>query len=314
MDLTDATYIIVKGFIDAKDERGRTHYGTLVALVSRRDINFISVWFSREEISKEAEWDELLRLHAEKDKDPNRDPGVVRNEESLQEFLYRNTVLNGIVKNYNAKSAEQAISRFCLDQLQLKAVSFLDFTDATGSDIDYIESMNADARESAQDGKSTPEGDETNGGATGAGDSKTANEIFVKCDPVLDPINGVAMNELRVGDTVYAKLPPDSVFFTLLAKTHSAFDGVINADVTGFLLNELGTATISLSLSDDVSGVMKLSGKVRIKVVNLIDDSSAHSKRANLPRFQNVPAEVVVGLSCLLLLISALFAIYYILR
>jgi hypothetical protein len=311
MDLTDATYIIVKGFIDAKDERGRTTYGTLVALVSRRDIKFIRVRFSSEEISKEAEWDELLRLYAEKDEDSDRDPSAVRNEELLQEFLYRNTVLNGIVKNFNAKSAEQAISRFCLDQLQLKAVSFLDFTDATGSDIDYIESLDADGSE--QDGTSTPEGEEANDGAAEDGGGKTSNEIFVKCDPILDPVNGVAMNELRVGDTVYAKLPPDSVFFKLFEKTDSAFDGVINADVTGILQNELGTATVSLSLSDDVSGIMKLSGKVRVKVVNLSDDSSAQEKE-NPFHFQNLPTEVVIGLSCFLLLISALFAIYYIFR
>jgi hypothetical protein len=215
-------------------------------------------------------------------------------------------VLNGIAKNYNAKSAEQAISRFCLDQLQLKAVSFLDFIDAASGDIEYIESLNADESEPEHGAKPASGQDGTDGGATEEGGGKTTNEIFVKCDPVLDPINGVAMNELRAGDAIYAKLPSDSVFFKLLARTHSAFDGIINAEVTGILLNELGTATISLKLSDDVFGVMKLSGKVKIKVVNLLDDSDAH--------VQNLPAELVVGLSCFLLLISALLAVYYIFR
>jgi hypothetical protein len=315
MELIDAAYIIVKGFIDAKEERGRTIYGTLVALVSRRNVNFASVWFSREEIPRDIEWDELLRLHAEKGRDDERDPFAVRNEELLSDFLFRSNALNGIAKNNNAKSAEQTISRFCLDQLQLKAVSFLDFVDAKGNDIDYIESLKADAHESEHEADPASGQDAANDLAGGEGDDKTANEIFVKCDPVLDPVNGVAMNELRIGDTIFAKLPEDSVFFKLLAKTHSAFDGTISADVTGILLNELGTATISLSLSDGVSGVMKLSGKVKIKVANLMDDSDSHAWKTNPLRFSSLPNEVVVvGLSCFLLLISALVAIYYIFR
>lgn len=312
MELTDASYMIVRGFIDAKDDRGKTTYGTLIALASRRDVKFISVWFSNEEIPKDTEWDELLRLHAEKDRDPNRDPAAVRNEESLHDFLYKNNVLNGVVKNHNAKSAEQAVSRFCLDHLQLKAVSFLDFLDATDSDVDYIESLNASEQEEESKAKPISFKDETDEDTSAQGDGKAANEIFVKCEPVLDPVNGVAMNEVRVGDTVYAKLPPDSVFFKLLAKTHSAFDGVINADVTGILINELGTATISLKLSDDVSGIMKLSGKVRIKVANQSVTSGAVVRRVRSFSFTNLPTEAVIGLSCFVLLISALLAVYYI--
>ncbi len=311
MELTEASYIIVKGFIDAKDDHGRTIYGTLVALASRRNIRFISVWFSSEEIPKDTEWDELLRLHAEKDKNPKRDPSSIRNEESLYDFLYKNTVLSGIVRNHNAKPAEQAISRFCLDHLQLKAVSFLDYLDATDSDINYIESLHAN--EEGEDGAkpSSPQ-DEESGETTLQNGEKPPNEIFVKCDPVLDPLNGVAMNEIRIGEAVYAKLPEDSVFFKLLSKTYNTFDGVINADVTGILINDLGTATISLNLSDDVSGVMKLSGKVRIKVVNPDGVSGATVRKTRLFHFTNLPTEVVVALSCFILLISALLAIYYI--
>ncbi len=304
MELTDASYIIVKGFIDAKDDRGKTTYGTLVALASRRDIRFTSVWYT--------EWDELLRLHTEKDKDPKRDPSAVRNEESLKDYLRKNTVLNGIAKNHNAKPAEQAISRFCLDHLQLKAVSFLDYTVATDSDIDYIESLNANEQggESGS-GPSSSEGEESDGTTT-QNDGKPANEIFVKCDPVLDPLNGVAMNEIRIGEAVYAKLPEDSVFFKLLSKTYHPFDGVINAEVTGILINDLGTATISLKLSDDISGVMKLSGKVRIKVVNVDGVAGMTARTTRFFNFTNMPTEIIVGLSCLILLFSALLAIYYI--
>ncbi|MDL2263528.1 hypothetical protein LJC31_02640 [Synergistaceae bacterium OttesenSCG-928-I11] len=312
MELTEASYIIVKGFIDAKDDRGKTAYGTLLALASRRDIKFISVWFANEEIPKDTEWDELLRLHMEKDKDPNRDPSAIRNEESLYDFLYKNTVLSGIVKNHNAKSAEQAISRFCLDHLQLKAVSFLDFLDATDGDIDYIESLETNEQEPQSEEKPLSMQSEESGGTIRQDGGKPSNEIFVKCEPALDPVNGIAMNEIRVGDTVYAKLPEDSVFFKLLAKNYDAFDGMINAEVTGILINDLGTATISLKLSDDVSGIMKLSGKVRIKVAGQHGAAETAARKVKRFNFNNLSTEAVVGLSGIVLLISALLAVYYI--
>jgi hypothetical protein len=119
------------------------------------------------------------------------------------------------------------------------------------------------------------------------------------------------MNEINIGETVMAKLPADSVFFKLLSRNIPGFDGVVSASVTGVLINELGTATISLALSDGITGVMKLSGKVKIKVA-----AGAHEQQDaehGGPSLE-IPAELVFVLAGTILFFCAIAVVYYILQ
>lgn len=311
MELSGSTYLIIRGFIDAKDDRGRTTYASLLALVSRREIRYLSVLFTREETPKETEWHELLKLHQQKNDTPERDPMAIHNEEAMYNYLMAGTLLNGVVKNRNAKTAEQAISRFCLEQLQLKAVSFLDFSDASENDIDIFEGEkktdNTEPQPEATSDKSA-EADEIVADVI----EKTNKDIFVRCEPILDPVHGVAMNELKIGDKVYGKLPGDSVFFKLLSQNHNTFDGIISAKVTGIFMNEYGTATVSLELSEGVAGIMKLSGKVRIKVPSAENLAKDVTEKGKIFSFSNLSTEMVFGLAGAVVLISALLMVYYI--
>jgi hypothetical protein len=41
----------------------------------------------------------------------------------------------------------------------------------------------------------------------------------------------------------------------------------LNAEITGIVHNDTGSATVSMDIAEDISGLMKLTGRVRIKVL-----------------------------------------------
>lgn len=313
MEISQGVSYIIRGFIDAKNEHNKQIYGSFVALATRREVKFVSTWFSKHETPKEASWRDLLTRHEKKESDIGRDPSYVNNEDLFTGYLTRNSVLMTLVKNHNAKPAEQSISRYCLEQLHMRAVSFIEFEEAGGDVINYIENLkraeqkkNAQQLESQSDEEDDYEDDDDGDEKGDTPYTNMPNEIFVKCDALLDPIGGIAMNELTVGDSVYAKLPADSVFFKLLAKTHHSFDGVVTAEVTGVLVNDLGTATVSIKLSDGVNGIMKLPGKVKIRVATA-GEMREHSGGGG---FRLSPEVVIAGGVCLVVG-AAIMALYY---
>ena len=312
-ELVIRNFIIIKGFIDARDERGNAVFGTLLALVSRRELKYLSVMFTNEESSKMITWNSMLATHRGGESDQNRNPMMQHYEEDLLKYLRSGNSLNTVAKNHNTKQAEQSISRYCMDNLQLKAVSFIDYTEASDSDVATFEAEAAraagpssgdDGDKAEQPGSSEPEqedAEETDG-------EKTKDEIVVRCEPILAPVGGIALNELAVGDLVMARLPEDSVFFKLLSRNIKGFDGVVGARVTGLLQNELGTATVSLSLAEGVSGVMKLSGKVRIKTMS--PPKNKIRRHSSEPHINFI----VFGVAGAVILIAAAALLYYILR
>jgi hypothetical protein len=308
-------YIIIKGYIDAKDERGNAMFGTILGVVSRRDIKYLSVMFSGDASSKSMKWNDLLFLHRDRSKEGARDPAITHHEEELFKYLQRSTVLNSVAKNRNTKQAEQAISRYCLDSLQLKTVSFIEHVDASENDIAFFEREGGPPTASSTGGMPPDEqeipaehGDE-NVVVEKLAETRNKDDIVVRCEPILDPVKGVAMNELNIGEIVMTKLPEDSVFFKLLSRNISGFDGVVTAAITGILLNELGTATISLALSDGITGVMKLSGKVKVKAASVQDNNNETPGKS----LREMPVELVFGIAGILVFIALTAMLFYIL-
>ena len=313
-------YIIVKGYIDAKDERGTPVFGTILSVVSRRELKYLSVMFSRDGSSKSIEWSDLLTLHQNRENEPDRDHTLSRDEDELFKYLAHGSVLNNIAKNYNTKQSEQAISRFCLDKLQLKAVSLIEFFDASGDAISLFERGKGSAADAAPPSGDSPAAevkspedaktDDREVSPEDANEPKNKEDLIIRCEPILDPVAGIAMNEINIGEAVMARLPADSVFFKLLSRNIPSFDGVVSASVTGVLINELGTATISLALSDGITGVMKLSGKVKIKVA-----ASTHEQQdAERGGPMEIPAELVFVLAGTILFFCGIAVVYYILQ
>ncbi|MDR1651432.1 MAG: hypothetical protein LBR87_06570 [Synergistaceae bacterium] len=305
-----SAFIIIKGYIDAKDGRGNSLFGTVLALASRREIKYLSVMMSNDKVPKSLEWRDLLVMHRDREKQDGRDPLIVHHEDEIFRYLQKSTVLNNVAKNHNTKQAEQAISRFCLESLQLKAVSLMEYFDASEIDIALFEKEggSVSAAPAGKEEEVPAQKPEEDGSVPPEDGARGKDEIVIRCEPILDPVRGVAMNELNVGEKVLAKLPEDSVFFKLLSRNIPGFDGVVAGSVTGILLNELGTATISVTLSDGISGVMKLSGKVRIKT------SPKEAGRPAPRRRRDIPEGLVFGSAAAVLLLTAIAVVWYILN
>ncbi|MDR1514705.1 MAG: hypothetical protein LBS45_03345 [Synergistaceae bacterium] len=318
------SYYIVQGYIDAKDDRGHSVNGTFISLVTRRDVRFTSVNFDQLEMDKSTSWKDLLPLHEEAQKNENRDPLLIHHEEGLYKFLQTSLILTHVAKNLNAKQAEQAISRFCLDELKLKAVCFVSFTNASEDDMTFFQkkeqtsaqtSPNAEASfPSSQEKKDKQENTESE--PQDGGHETESKDLFVRCEPVLDPVGGIAMNELAAGYNVYCRLSADSVIYKLLAKNNPSFDGLITGKVTGIMISDIGTATVSLALSDGVAGVMKLSGKVRVMVVREKEADGSYKGAGSVFRSRMsplvIPPELIFIAAGIVVAIAAVSVLYYI--
>lgn len=319
-DFAPKIYYIVQGYIDAKDDRGHGVNGTFISLVTRRDIKFTSVHFERIEMDKSMNWRDLLTIHEEARKDKNRNPLLLHHEEGLCKFLETSFILTHVAKNLNTKPAEQAISRFCLDELKLKAVCFVSFTNAGEDDLTFFQKEEpaiAQTSKNADSGLPAPEKPEkTEEAPRSDGREPESKNLFVRCEPVLDPVGGVAMNELAEGYNVYCRLSADSVIYKLLSKNNPSFDGLITAKVTGILMNDIGTATVSLALSDGVAGVMKLSGKVRVMVEREKEGNASKKSRESVFRIGMsplvIPPEFIFTAAGIVVVIAAIFMLYYI--
>ncbi|MDR1579229.1 MAG: hypothetical protein LBS35_02630 [Synergistaceae bacterium] len=313
--LGTGVFVIVKGYIDAKDDHGRALYGSMLGVVSRREIKYLNVMFSRNESLKTVKWRDLLPMLREKYQESDRDPGIFHHEEALFKYLQRGVVLTAIAKNYNTKQAEQAVSRYCLDNLHLKAVSLMECFDAAEEDIALFDTEGGLAGPSSTGGRREEEPEpeeeipESAQEAEQSEETHSREEIVIRCEPVLDPVKGIAASELDIGESVLAKLPQDSVFFKLLSRNIANFDGIITATVTGILMNELGTSNISLSLSDGVTGLMKMSGKVKIKSAVKKNDQKKNTARMPV----ELPPGFAFGMAGVILFIFAMAALYYIL-
>jgi hypothetical protein len=170
------------------------------------------------------------------------------------------------------KALEHKITYFCLSVMSLNAVSFLDTAAMSRKEL-YLAAPSLKREDKPDVGEGQSEGGEEP--ADGEAEDLSPSDVAVYCDPVLDPVTGVAVSELSVGDAVCCKLREDSVFFGLMDKMSPGFDGIVSGGVTAVNINEIGSAVVSLKLSEGVSGVLKLAGTVRIKILSRKEQSGA---------------------------------------
>lgn len=266
--MSDDKYSIVKGFIDARDEKQAALYGVFLGVASRFDAKFVKSLFSYEPIDQSLSWQALLSLLHEK-KASARDLALSDMESRLEKFLASGRLLPSAVKNMNGKSIEQQVNHLCSDDLRLRSVTFVEIVAVEEGELrpfeveerheeEKIELQDA-GEEKTADGEANGEVDE---------EQKTEKELFVSCDPVLDPVTGIAIEDLDVGVSIVCKLPEDSIYYKLFVSRFRDFDGSVTGEITGIRINELGTAIVGVNLADGISGVLKLSGKVRIRLAD----------------------------------------------
>ena len=262
-NLVEQNFIIVKGYVDAKDDRGDDINGVFFAVVSMHETKFQGIVFSRDKKLEKKNREEIIDLINSKDNlGDERDFLAIQCEEELLKYFEMSRLMNGIAKNRNLKHAEQIISRFFMDKLHLKAVTFIEFTNPSPLELDVF--AKAAPRIPKAEKKEKPDVRSTEKELPVP--KKDERDMLLTCEPVYDPVSGVAPTELEVGAWVVCRLPESSIFYKLLKNNISDFDGVIEGEISNITFNdEIGSAILSLTFSDGVSGTVKLSSKARIK-------------------------------------------------
>jgi hypothetical protein len=291
--------------IDGKTAAGNSVFGALLAVVDAGVLALLKIRFAGVQFDKDAPWTDLLQaIDAPKPEDYPEN--FKKFEGQLSDFIVSSGIFQNSKKLSDLRAAEREISYFCSSDLEINAIAFLDLTDENRSSLDKMIPELAGAHAVTANGAG---GEDSGGGALpglpeagGAGSSPRGGDIFVPCDPVLDPVSGVAAGELKNGWSVCCRLPGDSVFYKLMAKTSPGFDGVVSGEVVGVRVGEDGPAVVALKLSEGVSGALRLPPRVRVKMVPGADAvSSRPLKSVDSERVQILlAASGLIALLCVM--------------
>jgi hypothetical protein len=226
--------------------------------------------FSREPVGAEVSFLEAFEL-LNAPRQGERPDEFAKYESELADFVKTSRMFHSEKNLGDPKAQEHKITYFCTSVLALNAISFLEIRGMSKRDLYLI--MPSLKKTEAQERPEQPEKPQADGGKSGSGG---VSDVAVACDPVLDPVSGVAVNDLAEGMVVYCRLKEGSVFHKLMKSVYSGFDGTVTGDVAAVSVNGLGAATVALRLSDGVIGAMKLAGTVRVKVAPKQEMEEAH--------------------------------------
>lgn len=287
MELTAEThkFVIVKGFIDARDSASRPAYAAFVSASGYQKTLYLKEIFTNAPIDRTMPWPTLLAMLNDENAQPPVNSVLAHYKKELHEFIDIHRLLEYGRGRMEAKDIERRISYFCSDTLDLSAITFLELTTVSEGDLLALmpflsERLGETAKGSEKQDENDLE-DETDspGDETEENDGSEQDEIFVSCEPVLDPISGVAISDLSVGDRIAAKLPEASSFYQFFTNQYPAFDGIVEGEITGIKVNEYDMAVVALKLGDGISGALKLSEKVRVKRLAAKDSTGASENR-----------------------------------
>ncbi|WP_352425270.1 hypothetical protein [Aminomonas paucivorans] len=261
MTLGVQTYGVLKGMLDGKNEQGQAVYLLFCALVGSKDVLFLETTGSVEPLDPALPWKRFLDVL--RDRREGDVPSFFSFAASQMEtFLLDQNLLPQTQKHGNVKTLEHALTRFLGERLALKAVGMVKAEDPSPEDVQAVLEEKK-AREEAQF-RQEEQGEEGEAPALAA--PAAPHLVVLRCQPLMDPVRGVPLHDLKVGDEVLAALPEDSFFFGLFRNQNPTFDGVVAAKVTGIKTSETGSAQVDLYLSEGILGALCLSGNVRVRV------------------------------------------------
>ncbi len=278
-------FAVVRGFIDARDPNSRLVYGAFALVSGYQKTLYFKEIFTNDPIDRTLSWPELLAILNDENREPVENSILAHYKKEFHDFIDLQRLLEYGRNRLDAKEIERKITYFCSDALGLSAITFLDLTMVGEKEMLALLPFLSENFEPTEDNDTEtpgddddPNGDEIENTDEDEGE-KEKNEIFLACEPVLDPISGVAMNNLSLGDRIAARLPETSSIYQFFINQYPAFDGIIEGEIKDLRINEYDTAIVALKLADGISGTLKLSGKVRIK--RLTAGKSASSGNAH---------------------------------
>ncbi len=309
MELTAETdkYVVIKGFIDAREHNSNQVYGAFVSASGYQNTLYLRETFTNDPIDRTLSWPDLLEMLSDKNAEPPVESTLAFYKEKFHNFANIQHLLEYGRGRMAPKDLERKVSYFC-STIGLSALTFLEMTTMSKEDLFIL--MPCLSEEQGQTEKKNEKNQEDNDSAseddfTSAeedDEGKEQDDIFLACEPVLDPISGTAISSLTVGDMIAVKLPEASSYYQFFTNKYPEFDGIIDGKVTGVKVNEYGAAVVALKLADGISGTLKLSEKVRIK--RLLTGVPLHSSGS-----ADFPAEIIfagLGVAAFLIALAVL--------
>lgn len=274
MNSDDASgkFLIIKGFINGRDASLRPVYAVFLSASAPRELLYLKEYFSYDPIDTDSSWSVLLPMLDNSNTKQEPNSVLAGYEKEFHNFADIQRTFESGRGRMDPKEIERKIAYFCSDVLDLSVITFIEMTNVSQDDLLSLMPFLKEKLEKKDEAERGGEEGEDEGGLDGEelleklkdGDE----DIFLSCEAVLDPIAGVAINDLTIGDIIACKLPETSSLHAMFVNQHPGFDGVIEGEISGMKLNEYGTAIVALKLADGVSGAIKLSGKVRIKRIS----------------------------------------------
>ena len=269
-DSGDKTCLVITCRIDGKDSSGIGLYGVLISVVNSGALLFSGVFFSRERIDDSFSIAEMIALinsqHTEE-----RAEELMNIESTLDDFVRTSQLFLSDKNLSDPKSLEHKITYFCTTVMLLNAITFVNVLSMAKSELREI-------IPSLKDYEDEDEDEEIPLSVDGGDAEDVLPEVAIRCEPVLDPVNGIPVGSINVGTMIYCKMKEDSAYYNLMAKVSPDFDGIVAGDVAGVRVNELGSATVVVRLSEGVTGAFKVATSIRLK---LVEKSAAGSSKSN---------------------------------
>lgn len=309
--MEEKKFIIIKGLIDGHDKKQATVYGAFLGVVTSSGVKYVSCLFSFLPISRDMSWSELLELLRE-ERAPVRDITLTHMESQLENFLNSNKLMLSTAKSMNGKELERSVSFFCGKDLSLRTVTLVEISSAYNENLSSLLSKREKPENEEITESDAAEEESADGEPQDAEEEPASNMLSVSCDPVFDPVSGVAVTDLRVGVAIVCRLSENSVYYQLFANRFPDFDGSVTGEVTGIKINEYGTAVVGLSLAEGISGAMKLSSSVRVRLADkesyLRKDTHSWLQQAN---GAGLPLGFLFGAGTILLLLCLIGVLVY---
>jgi len=270
-DTGDKSCVVVTCRIDGKDSFGTELYGVYISVVESGVSLFNGAFFGREPIGESFSIAEMIALvnsqHPEE-----RAEELTNFESSLDNFVQTSQLFVSDKNLSDPKSLEHKITYFCTTVMSLNAITFVEVVNMPKSELSEIIPSLVNDGEGDADEETSPDSD-------GDDAEEALPDVAIRCDPVLDPVNGVSVAKLSVGTMVYCKMREDSAYYNLMAKVSPGFDGIVAGDVAGVRENEQGSMTVVVKLSDGVTGAFKALSNIRLKLVEKPVAGSSISNR-----------------------------------
>ncbi len=293
--------LVLKGFVDAKsDHTGRVFVVFVAATNGSRNL-LVEIRALAEPLESDLSWQSVLcqlrEMSPRSADDGAQGESFGVYEKELQSFFTADPILPQLEKSRNVKAAEQKITRLFSTKFGMRAVTILemDIVDEPEVLSFVVQKEEAEAAAMAPEASSDAMGDDASEGA----EIQKTHAVMVNCEPILDPVGGVAMSDLKPGDYVQVKLEPNSLFNDLLRRSIDNFDGTFKAEVEETKISDTGSSIITLNIAPGIAGVMKLIRGARIHMADAhpggTSQSAAHSSGASTNFQHFIPLFVVIS-------------------